>query len=85
MGSADYDAKRNELVEESRQNLKGRVFLLGRRVSEADEKIAEIYRCERIVELHRADPDQEIREYCNSQTERAARLLQNFASNLSVV
>lgn len=79
VGSTDYDAKRNELVEESRQNSsKASVFLLGRRVSEADEKIAEIYRCERIVEVYRADPDQEIREYCNRQTERAARLLQEL-------
>jgi hypothetical protein len=79
VGSADYDAKRNEQVEESRQNsAKATVFLLGRRVAEADEKIAEIYRCERIVELHRTDPDQEIREYCNSQTERAAGLLQEL-------
>lgn len=79
VGASDYEAKRNELVEESRQNSsRATVYLLGRRVAEAEDKMAEIYRCERIVELHRADPDQEIKEYCNSQTERAARLLQEL-------
>ena len=71
--ATDYDVKRNELVEESRQRSSLQaIYLLGRRVTEADEQIAEIYRCQRIVELHRGDPDQEIREYCNGQTDRAA-------------
>jgi hypothetical protein len=31
----------------------------------------EIYRCSRIDELHRNDPDQEVREYCKNQKNRA--------------
>ena len=81
--AADYDTKRNELVEESRQRSSQRtIYLLGRRVAEADDKVAEIYRCHRIVELHRGKPDQEIREYCNSQTDRAARLSQELTQKL---
>jgi hypothetical protein len=81
--AADYDTKRNELVEESRQrSSQHTIYLLGRRVAEADEQVAEIFRCQRIVEKHRGDPDQEIREYCNSQTDRAARLSQELTQNL---
>ena len=81
--AADYDAKRDELVDESRQrSSQNFIYLLGRRVAEADEQVNEIYRCQRIVELHRGDPDQEIREYCNSQTDRAARLSQELQQNL---
>ncbi|MDB3898534.1 BREX system P-loop protein BrxC [Gammaproteobacteria bacterium] len=81
--AAEYDTKRNELVEESRQrSSQYMIYLLGRRVAAADEQVAEIYRCQRIVDNHRGDPDQEIREYCNSQTDRAARLSQELAQNL---
>lgn len=81
--ATDYDTKRNELVDESRQRSSQHfIYLLSRRVAEADEQVAEIYRCQRIVELHRGDPDQEIREYCNSQTDRAARLSQELQLNL---
>jgi hypothetical protein len=81
--AADYDTKRDELVEESRQrSSQHTIYLLGRRVAEADEQVAEIYRSQRITELHRGDPDQEIREYCNSQTDRAARLNQELTQHL---
>jgi hypothetical protein len=79
----DYDAKRNELVDESRQrSSQNFIYLLGRRVVEAEEQVNEIYRCKRIVDKHRGDPDQEIREYCNSQTDRAARLSRELQQNL---
>lgn len=39
-------------------------------------------RSQRVVELHRNDPDQEIREYCASQTERAGRLANELKSKL---
>lgn len=72
----DYETARTRLVDESRHKSSEQViYLLGRTSTEADDLVAEIYRSHRIVELHRNDPDQEIKEYCASQTDRAARLL----------
>lgn len=73
--AGDYDVERTKLVEESRQrSAENTIFLLGRSPQEAMDRAAEIYRCARIVEIHRNDPDQEVKEYCASQTDRAARL-----------
>ena len=72
----DYDTARTRLVDESRHKSSEHViYLLGRNSTKAFHLVAETYRCNRIVELHRNDPDQEIKEYCASQTDRAARLL----------
>ena len=72
----DYETARTRLVDESRHKSSEQViYLLGRTSREADDLVAEIYRSHRIVELRRNDPDQEIKEYCASQTDRAARLL----------
>ena len=72
----DYETARTRLVDESRHKSSEQViYLLGRSSTEADDLVAEIYRSHRIVELHRNDPDQEIKEYCGSQTDRAARLM----------
>ncbi len=74
--AGDYDTARTRLVDESRHKSSEHIiYLLGRNSTEADDLVAETYRCNRIVELHRNDPDQEIKEYCASQTDRAARLL----------
>jgi len=73
--ASDYETARTRLVDESRHKSSEHiVYLLGRTSAEADDLVAEIVRCQRIVELHRNDPDQEIKEYCASQTDRAARL-----------
>ena len=73
--AADYDAEKTRLTDEFRhKSSDALVYLLARPSSEADDLAAEICRCERIVELHRHDPDQEVREYCQSQVDRAARL-----------
>ncbi len=75
----DYDTARTRLIDESRHRSSANtIYLLGRRSTEADDLVAEIYRCQRIVELHRNDPDQEVREYCASQTDRGARLLMDL-------
>ena len=58
------------------------IYLLGRTVTDAQEDVAEISRCNRIVELHRNDLDQEVKEYCTSQTERASRLATDLAQRL---
>jgi hypothetical protein len=77
---ADYDAEKGRLTDESRHKTsENSIYLLARRSSEADELVAEICRSQRIVELHRHDPDQEVKEYCQSQTDRASRLASELA------
>lgn len=74
--ASDYDTARTRLVDESRhKSSENVIYLLGRNSSEADDLVREVYRSQRIAELHRNDPDQEIKEYCTSQTDRGARLL----------
>ena len=85
--SADYDAERAKLQEESRQrSSEGTIFMLGKRPQEAMDIAGEIYRCNRIVELYRNDPDQEVKEYCASQTDdakvRANKLEQTLAASI---
>jgi len=72
---ADYDAEKTRLTDESRHtSSESSIYLLARRSPEADDLVTEICRCQRIVDLHRHDPDQEVKEYCQSQTDRASRL-----------
>ena len=73
--SSDYDATRDRIVDDSRSRAGGNTIgLVARTNTEADELAAEIYRCHRIAELHRNDPDQEVRDYCGGQLDRAAKL-----------
>ena len=72
----DHETARARLLDESRpRSSDGNIYLLGRNSTDADDFVAEIYRSHRVVELHRNDPDQEIREYCASQTDRSARFV----------
>ncbi|WP_316214448.1 BREX system P-loop protein BrxC [Bradyrhizobium sp. SZCCHNR2035] len=71
----DYETEKTRLNNESiHRSSENSIYLLARRSAEADDLVAEICRCERIVELHRNDPDQEVKEYCQSQMDRASRL-----------
>lgn len=71
----DYDTTRTRLVDESRhKQAQYQIFLVGRTTSEIDDLTAEIYRCKEIANKYRTDPDQEIKEYCNGQADRANRL-----------
>lgn len=71
----DYDTVRAKLIDESREKAsQNSVYLVGRSSQEIDEKVAEIYRCREVVTRYRSDPDQEIKEYCNGQQDRATRL-----------
>ncbi|MEN3951268.1 BREX system P-loop protein BrxC [Iodidimonas sp. SYSU 1G8] len=80
----EFDADRTKLVEESRQRLMSTtIYLLGSMPADAMDKATEIYRCARIVELHRNDPDQEVKEYCASQSDRAAKLHNELKLSLS--
>ena len=73
--AAEYETERAKQLDESRQrSAENTIFLLGRSPQEAMKRAGEIYRCNRIVEIYRNDPDQEVKEYCASQTDRAARL-----------
>ena len=73
--AAEYETERAKQLDESRQrSAENTIFLLGRSPQEAMNRAGEIYRCNRIVEIYRNDPDQEVKEYCASQTDRAARL-----------
>ena len=81
---AEYAAERIRLLDESRhKSSENAIYLLGRTVTDQPERVAEIYRCSRIVELHRNDLDQEVKEYCTSQTERASRLASDLGQRLS--
>ena len=80
---ADYDAEKGRLTDESRhKSSENIIYLIARRSPEADDLVAEICRCQRIVELHRNDPDQEVKEYCQSQTDRASRLASELGQKI---
>ena len=71
----EYDAARARLVDESRQrNAQHMVYLVGRTSPEIGDRLADIFRSREIVQRHRNDPDQEVKEYCTGQTDRANRL-----------
>lgn len=77
--TADFDTASTRLLEESRQRPgQSTIFLLGRTSHDTDALVTEIYRCQRIVELHRTDPDQEVKDYCASQIDRSAVLSQQL-------
>lgn len=72
----DYDAAKARLTEESRhKSANYTIFLFGRTSPEMEELTAEIYRSKEIVNKYRNEPDQEVKEYCNGQTDRANRLM----------
>lgn len=71
----DYDTNRTRLVDESRQHIaRYNIYLLGRTDSQVDHIAGEIYRCKEIANRYRTDPDQEVKDYCAGQTDRAAVL-----------
>jgi len=73
--SEDYETARTRLADESRQRSSQHIIYgVGRVVREINELVAEIYRSEEIVTRNRNDPDQEVKEYCNAQTDRAKTL-----------
>lgn len=71
----EIDIARTRLTDESRHNsFKFNIYLVGRTTPEMDELTADIHRCREIANRYRSDPDQEIREYCNGQADRAEHL-----------
>lgn len=71
----EMDSARTRLTDESRHNTsKFNIYLVGRTTPEMDELTADIHRCREIANRYRSDPDQEIRDYCHSQADRAGHL-----------
>lgn len=72
----EYDTTKIRLTDESRHNsARYHIFLLGRSTPEIEALINEIYRSREIVSKYRSEPNQEVKEYCNGQTDRANRLM----------
>ena len=81
--AADYDTARNRMLDDSRSRTGRNVIgLLARANPELDDHANEIYRSQRISELHRNEPDQEVRDYCAGQLDRAAKLAVQLQSKI---
>ncbi len=73
---ANYNTAKARMIDESRHKTATHtLFLLGRTLPEMEELTAEIHRSKEIVSKYRNEPDQEIKDYCAGQTDRANRLL----------
>lgn len=74
---ADYDTARTRMQDESRQRTsQSTIFLLGRSNPELESLAVDVFRCQEIARLHRNDPDQEVKDYCNAQVTRALKLIE---------
>ena len=81
--ASDYDAARTHMVDESRSRSgRNTIGLVARASADAGDFATEIFRSQRITEVHKNDTDQEIREYCNGQIERANRIAVQLQSKL---
>jgi hypothetical protein len=81
--SSDYEAGKNRMLDDSRSRAERNVIgLLARSNADVDDLANEIYRCQRIVELHRNEPDQEVKDYCTGQLDRAAKLATQLQSKI---
>jgi hypothetical protein len=83
MPASDYEVAKNRILDDSRSRTGGNVIgLLARSNSALDDLANEIYRSQRIAELHRNEPDQEVRDYCSGQLDRAANLATQLQSKI---
>lgn len=81
---SDYDAEKGRFADESRhKSSESTIYLIARRPIDADDLASDIYRCQRIAENHRLDPDQEVREYCQSQIDRSSRLAADLTQKIA--
>lgn len=73
---SEYETAKTRLTDDSRQHsARQTIFLLGRDAPAMDDLMADIHRSREIVNKYRNDPDQEVKDYCGAQSDRAARLL----------
>ncbi|MFM8445117.1 MAG: BREX system P-loop protein BrxC [Methylococcus sp.] len=81
--AGDYETARNRMLHESRSRTgRNLIGLLARVNPELDDLANEIHRCQRIAELHRNEPDQEVKDYCTGQLDRAAKLATQLQSKI---
>ncbi len=74
VAASDFENARTRLIEESRQRISRKtVFLLGKLDDRIESLVADIYRSQEIAQRYRGDVDQEVRDYCSGQADRAAR------------
>jgi hypothetical protein len=79
----DYQAARNRMLDDSRSRSgQNTIILVARENLELNDLASEIYRCQRIAELHRIEPDQEVKEYCINQLDRATKLASGLQSKI---
>lgn len=83
VAAGDYETAKNRMLDDSRSRPgRNTIGLLARSNPELDDLANEIYRCQRIAELHRNEPDQEVKDYCSSQLDRAANLAKQLQSKI---
>jgi hypothetical protein len=81
--ASDYDTAKNRMLDDSRSRAgRNLIGLLARSQADLDDLAVEIYRCQRIAELHRNEPDQEVRDYCTGQLDRATKLATQLQSKI---
>jgi len=81
--ASDYDTARNRMLDDSRSRAGRNIIgLLARSNSDLDDLANEIYRCQRIAELHRNEPDQEVKDYCTGQLDRADKQATQLQSKI---
>ncbi|WP_432697186.1 BREX system P-loop protein BrxC [Marinobacterium sp. YM272] len=75
----EYDSAKSRLTNDSRQKAElQNIYLLGRTTPEMDELTTEIFRCREVATRYRNEPDQEVKDYCAAQADRANRLLNDL-------
>lgn len=80
---SDYEVAKNRILDDSRSRTGRNVIgLLARSNPDLDDLANDIYRSQRIAELHRNEPDQEVRDYCSGQLDRAANLATQLQSKI---
>ena len=73
--SANYEEVRGQVVNDSREKSANQtIYLVGPQDTKVDDLIREIYRCQEIARRHLNDPEQEVRDYCSAQMDRAVNL-----------
>ncbi|SEA76135.1 BREX system P-loop protein BrxC [Variovorax sp. YR216] len=80
---SDYEAAKNRALDDSRSRAaRNTINLVAKSSTDVDDVASEIYRCQRIAELHRNEPDQEVKDYCSGQLDRAAKLATELKSRI---
>jgi hypothetical protein len=83
VGAQDYETARTRLVDESRhRSAQHVIYLLGRNAPEMETLVTEIYRCQEVVRRYRNEPDGEVKDYCQGQSDRAERLAKDLQQQI---